>query len=645
MLLTLNNFKSWDSHTFEFKPGFTIVTGKSGNGKTSLFKAIVFAIQNVGNRSQTFGKKGCNVKLQLEDLTFTRFKGPHKLISSEEESESHIQLQIDSKFGKFFDICNYIPQKGHKSFMYLPAADKLRFLESFILDDIEDKKDGVKGRIKSLHTKLIQIQTQIRVNERICTPTEVVCEFNPSTFFDEFKEVEKEYLRLKSVYENNERVQNRRRELEGKDTTPLMFDIKLFDELNENLPLLIKRENLLNTKFPKLTLPIIDTTDYTRDISEQKEYTKILKEFNSLPKVTSQELVKKFYKCINCKEMLWFDNEELVKADVSDEMQNLKIKTDISVQELDKKRKIYERRKVLKAKLKTFSFDMNCTQKAEKQKNATFEYMRIQIQIETIARDKARIQKELEAPNFRLTRQETLNEIQRLKDIDTENQRRKMQRKLIDDELKVLKVIEIQNYSDVQKEYVRYKQAQPLVYEFIEYQKEMVRFQLITEELTTLQQQETQILEKTEALSHILTTIQRAENLAIQECVSQLNTSAKLYLSVFFSDPIGVELKTFKETKKGSKPQIDTTIFLNGTSDYDFSDLSGGEKDRVALAFTLALTEMSPINWILLDEAISSLDEDTFHTVIQGMRMYFKGNVIMTGQQVSTGLFDHWIKV
>lgn len=142
--------------------------------------------------------------------------------------------------------------------------------------------------------------------------------------------------------------------------------------------------------------------------------------------------------------------------------------------------------------------------------------------------------------------------------------------------------------------------------------------------------------------THLKETILQAESIAMAKIAETINLHASVFLEAFFpTNPILVQLKPEKETKKGTiKQQIDVAIEYKG-EECDLASLSGGECSRVILAYTLALSEMYNLPLILLDESTSSLDEEISEIVFETIKETFKDkNVLTIAHQVTTGLFD-----
>jgi DNA repair exonuclease SbcCD ATPase subunit len=115
-------------------------------------------------------------------------------------------------------------------------------------------------------------------------------------------------------------------------------------------------------------------------------------------------------------------------------------------------------------------------------------------------------------------------------------------------------------------------------------------------------------------------------------------------LDAFFPDEsITVTLKTFKQVKNNSKPQINVEIYYKN-SECDISELSKGEYSRVNLAFTLALNEMFNCPLLMLDEITAGLDAESTETVFDSIKSTYTGKIVLVVQhQVTAGIFDKTI--
>lgn len=137
-------------------------------------------------------------------------------------------------------------------------------------------------------------------------------------------------------------------------------------------------------------------------------------------------------------------------------------------------------------------------------------------------------------------------------------------------------------------------------------------------------------------------SVATAEMLALNSLIEEINSHISVYLSVFFPDnPITLDLCLFKANEKTKmvRNQINIQIGYRGALT-DLTTLSGGEKDRVNLAFTLALAEIFNIPLLMLDETLSSLDRESTESVLEHIQKDSR-SILVVAHQVSHGLFDH----
>lgn len=135
----------------------------------------------------------------------------------------------------------------------------------------------------------------------------------------------------------------------------------------------------------------------------------------------------------------------------------------------------------------------------------------------------------------------------------------------------------------------------------------------------------------------------KTENMIIQNIVNNINSTLEIYLEKFFRDePLNIKMKTMRTD---GRPNIFFEMRYKG-NDIDMTTLSGGEWDRVCLALVLTFNKLFGSPFLLLDESISSLDEELCGDVLQEIRKLFTEKlVIIVAHQIEKGSFDKVIEL
>ena len=166
--------------------------------------------------------------------------------------------------------------------------------------------------------------------------------------------------------------------------------------------------------------------------------------------------------------------------------------------------------------------------------------------------------------------------------------------------------------------------------------------------ITDAEMKKVSLMDRLRCLVKLRDHIKHAEQQSLTEFIDALNRHAAIYIEDFFpDDDITVEMRTVQEGKGNGKEKITLHFdvqYRNMSGDLSF--LSGGEKDRVNLAFTLAFSELVENRVLLLDECISSLDAETSNIVLEQLKEKYKGKlVIVVSHQANLGFFDQVIEV
>ena len=120
-----------------------------------------------------------------------------------------------------------------------------------------------------------------------------------------------------------------------------------------------------------------------------------------------------------------------------------------------------------------------------------------------------------------------------------------------------------------------------------------------------------------------------AETISMINIIESINSHIQEYLEKFFPEnPISISLSTQKEIKNKNKTQINLIIDYKGMS-CDINMLSGGEKSRVILAFTMTFAEIFNTPIIMLDECTSSLDVELTGEIIEAIKEISREKLIL----------------
>jgi len=172
----------------------------------------------------------------------------------------------------------------------------------------------------------------------------------------------------------------------------------------------------------------------------------------------------------------------------------------------------------------------------------------------------------------------------------------------------------------------------------------------LKDSLKDLKKEEIITRKKYKACLELKEKILEAQSKALINIVNSINKHAQIYLDLFFTnDPISVILKTFKYNKKNSsndrKPSI-TVDILYKSMKCNLDSLSGGELSRVILAYSFSMSEIFNNPLIMLDESISTLDENLTLEILDAIKENASHRLILIiSHQVVSGIFDKIINL
>ena len=153
-----------------------------------------------------------------------------------------------------------------------------------------------------------------------------------------------------------------------------------------------------------------------------------------------------------------------------------------------------------------------------------------------------------------------------------------------------------------------------------------------------------------ESAARLQEEIERVETDVLSESISRIGGMANEFLENCFDHPILLNLATERETKTGKQKKHSFNISVKtgkregNLVDRGLEGFSGGETDRISLAFSTAITSFSSFPILMLDECIGSLDSDLKDKTIRALRQQAKKTnkgIILVCHDAVEGLFDH----
>lgn len=181
--IRVKNFFSFgpDPVEFKFDKKFTLVTGKNGQGKSTLFTdAIVFclfgsSVKKVGKKSVINWSTGrdCEVQMHILDegheYVITRSEKPYALtlmidgvLVDEEASRKGTQKHIDHLLKGMnpvaFEQLNIIASASYRDFLSIPKTERLKLIDTLLgLESYEIAYRVAKEQLKEAKTELTKL--------------------------------------------------------------------------------------------------------------------------------------------------------------------------------------------------------------------------------------------------------------------------------------------------------------------------------------------------------------------------------------------------------------------------------------------------------------------------------------------------------
>ncbi len=710
MQIEIQNFRCIKKYNTHFSLDTWLIAGENGRGKSTLLYAIYWCLYGEKKNVTTFGKNSTLVRIIFPQITIERTKPPNNLRvtlkgGTSETFENEIaQGYIDSFMGcskDIFDVACYIRQK-HRFSSLLTHNDS-----SYLLEKMTDK-GNIDMIIEKLKHHLRYLKSEKETHEKMvvnCIEPEF-CE-QPEKMVDEndvqshqskiskkrgrlytlttMIEDHLEIKRKNSIYrEKRKTIQTRidflEREIKKYSKT-VNYDLyKEYFEAENTYGLL---SNARKEELKKLTSQLvhdpaelqekIDSIQKEIDLgtsnnTKRVEYSKKIKDlYFKIQRAIGIDLGKNVYEgiqkldsiktrplkinCPCCEAAIYYDGKKASKsppksddgidyyilAGLKKEIDELKMCYDNLPEEVELTN-LYEQKGKLLTEFRKAS-NLQTMIELKKEPSPTEKKLKsildagIDVSREeyekgresyTVARELlTQYKKELATlkRELKLCSEEVFENSSALID---EKSTLENELELLDEEHSLL--------TSLYGETIRYREylEQKKSFDELSSNNDMVKKKIkkITREIDLT----TSILEKAEIAAVDVST----------DLIGLINKKAKVHLKNLFDYPLKVELES-----KDTKLKIGLKIECRGIELPDLESLGGGEKERVELAFCLALNEIGNSKKILMfDESFSGVHTDAFIKSIEYIKSIYKNIIILVvSQHGNEGCFDSILRI
>lgn len=204
-----------------------------------------------------------------------------------------------------------------------------------------------------------------------------------------------------------------------------------------------------------------------------------------------------------------------------------------------------------------------------------------------------------------------------------------------------------QEISTMKKKEIKYSRVEKELELYLEYRAKKKEYDKWQDKLNVAKEIEKNARDSLAVAEKLLRKIQETESASVIGIIDTINHHMSHYLEKFFIDPIEVEIRSFKETSKDTKPSINIYVGYKGM-ETEVNCLSGGERARIEVAICLALNAMVGSNMILLDESLGPLDQGTIEIILDVLKQEAQEEdklIITVLHQAVEGIFDQVISL
>ena len=256
--VTLKNFQAHKDTTVQFDRGLNIIVGESNNGKTSILRGILWAIDNqpLGNDFIMAGENDCSVTINFSDGTYIKRGRTVK-------NTGYYEIRYIDDNGKYIDQT----YRGFTNAVPVEVANVHQMPKVNITKDIETHLNVLSqldGPFLLTESPLVKASAIGRI-----TGTHVI----DAAIKESNKTIQSNRKLVKSYSEDLQQKENERKQLP---------DIKSMETFTKKYAYIVKYITKLNDSVIKLNADLQQISQYQQQMMQEKERCERLKKVAAL---------------------------------------------------------------------------------------------------------------------------------------------------------------------------------------------------------------------------------------------------------------------------------------------------------------------------------------------------------------------------
>ncbi len=623
--LLLENIRSYENLTINFKKGSSLLSGDIGSGKTSILLGLQFALFGLqpGQKGSSIlrnGKDSALTRLKLEvdgeiitlersirksksgsisqDSNFLTIEGVRQELSTSEMKERVISLlnypkELAKKSDLLYKFTVYMPQEEMKSIIQEKPEvrlDTLRYI--FGLDKYKRIKENANLLLKkireSIRLKEVLVAESHLLKEKLSIETENKIQLAKQTnnlqieFQNILLEKQEEEDDLKRLQQNLDERTNINLELEK---TRIQLQNKKDSEFKIKKEIMMMQKQIAeNLNFSQESLNSVEKLlEKHKKVLEEKnaEFLRLNSEVSVLNSKKEQPLelknkVMSLENCPTCLQVVSQDHKTRIGKKLGFEIDDINRELEQKISQKEMAIKLIER---------------------EKEFIGGYEADRTKLQQDKIKFEhQSQIKTKIQSEAYVLDR--TINEVREWEEIIYDSTKKLESSSKLQEEFDIIKEnFKKKNQSMHEKEILlatKNKELEMLKTKLKELLEELDKKEKIKEAMNKLKELSFWIQK------NFIDTVDRAEKGLITQVKNEFSTALSKWFSHLASDVFSIELDDkFTPSIKNQDYQM------------DYAFLSGGERTSVALAYRLALNQVLSAHSNMKTNGILILDEPT----------------------------------